>query len=270
MRRVQPPIRSSRVTANRSKISHHSWEEPEQSPLIPASTAHNHDTRSTSRLSGSDRLRYGQRYHPLDEVTRPAAAKRRKMSLGISIDTDHADSYDTDAEDGREESIDGKDEVPTRRARELKKRPGRVSVAKSDDADDDDDDDNGEPVRPNLRGKRSSMRLSQTGPINYSTQVHPQDRALRKSGVSLTGLNAARPKKGRHIVISVDDDTVDEDDQRKIRRAKRQTLTKDRTKKLSNPNHDSFDDHTRAYVRAWEDLAPSPLPLDGFDALQMS
>lgn len=204
--------------------------------------------RASSRLSGSDRLRYDLKYHPMDEVTRPAAAKRRKASLGIEEDVELEDSWDEQEDDTDEEEEDGSERVL------------RMT-----------------------RGKRHSKRLNRADPLNYSTRVHPQDKALREAGVSLSGLNAARPKK--RIIISDDshDDTVDEDDEASQTDAKASTSTatwgketvdqpkiseKPRTKRngtaarVAKSKSKAFDIYAESYIKAWEDLPHAPLSFD--------
>lgn len=121
-------------------------------------------TRSTrgSRYGRAD-VNYDMKYHPMDEVTRPLrAAKRRSGGRSVSESLTHEDGVTSD-----------ESEPPS---------PMSGSESDEDDADDDEDEESAA-LMSTQRAKdpkatRTSTRAAAKKPVDYSRFHHPQDRWL--------------------------------------------------------------------------------------------
>lgn len=175
-----------------------------------------HSTRA-SRY-GTAPVNYDMKYHPMDEITRPKrAAKRRSGSRSKSastrLDLDQTTEDDSDLSTGHE--VD------------------------SDEESEDEDDSAPEAVitstrAPDPRASRHSARSEAQKPVNYSRKSHPQDYGLpgfqhkagQRHGSASHTTSKARLKR-KSIVVnedSADDDANQETEPTKVTAKPRKKL----------------------------------------------
>ena len=138
---------------------------------LPPTKSHEHVTRQ--RIHGREAVGvFDAKYHPMDDFTRPAAAKRHRQKFNIThesseneIDEEDDESLDLDSDS----SSDAKPPPPKR----------RLVVS---------------------RGTRKSTRISKLEPYDYNGLRHPQDKQLRKVLGRDLGSLRSQPSKRKRVI----------------------------------------------------------------------
>lgn len=113
-----------------------------------------HETRSTR--NGRADVNYSQKYHPMDEVTRPKRAHRITGSRSLSASASRHEPETSDEDE-----------------------PELYSASETSDSTEPDEDEEAPTERtPDPRAVRQSARAEAKKSVNYSRKHHPQDGAI--------------------------------------------------------------------------------------------